>query len=188
MVTRPAYVWSGSDWDEIGDARLGTSVTAINSELSALDTALGSKLDVAGGKILQIVRATDTLSRNTTSATFVDLTGMSVTITPQKSDSAILILLSVRSTQTRGAAGDCTGFLQITDNSNNPISGGEELIIGSNTTIRNRGAGFILARATPATTSAVTFKARFRSESAATTHGVDGNVQTSQIYAIEVSA
>ncbi len=39
MATRPAYVWSGSDWDDIGDSRLGPSVTALN-------TALGSKAPV----------------------------------------------------------------------------------------------------------------------------------------------
>jgi hypothetical protein len=38
MATRPAYVWTGSDFDEIGDKRLGPSVTALNS-------ALASKLD-----------------------------------------------------------------------------------------------------------------------------------------------
>jgi hypothetical protein len=40
MATRPAYVWTGSDWDDIGDKRLGASVTALESEL-------GSKLDTS---------------------------------------------------------------------------------------------------------------------------------------------
>jgi hypothetical protein len=43
MATRPAYVWTGSDWDDIGDKRLGASVTALN-------TALGSKLDTSAYK------------------------------------------------------------------------------------------------------------------------------------------
>ncbi len=38
---------------------------------------------IAGGKILQVVRATDSTSRSTTSTSFVDVTGMTVTITPQ---------------------------------------------------------------------------------------------------------
>jgi len=35
MATRPAYVWTGSDWDDIGDKRLGASVTALESELGS---------------------------------------------------------------------------------------------------------------------------------------------------------
>jgi hypothetical protein len=193
MATRPAYVWTGSDWDDIGDKRLGASVTAINSELSALDTALGSKLDLAGGKILQIVRATDTTQRSTTSTTFVDVTGMSVTITPQKNNSAIIIIAHARTSFFSNTTDDVRGGFQITDSSNNAISGAESQNLGSNNlsgsgTRDFRPNFFILGYATPAVATAVTYKLRFRIIASGSTTVLDNNVNTGQMYAIEVSA
>ncbi len=48
----------------------------------------GGSSPVGGGKVLQVVRETDSSLRTTNSTSFVDVAGMSVTITPQKSDSA----------------------------------------------------------------------------------------------------
>ena len=68
---------------------------------SALQSQMDSKLNtvrlwlvwIAGGKILQIVRATDSkYSQHYKHFSDVD-TGISVTITPQKSDSAISVYL-----------------------------------------------------------------------------------------------
>ena len=42
---------------------------------------------VGGGKVLQVVRATDSTQRTTNNTDWEDVTGMSVTITPQKSNS-----------------------------------------------------------------------------------------------------
>jgi hypothetical protein len=87
-----------------------------------LNDTFAAKLDLAGGKILQIVRATDATDRSTTSATFVDA-NMSVTITPQKNDSAILLIWSLFADTN---AIDRQMNVQITDASNNPISGAAE--------------------------------------------------------------
>jgi hypothetical protein len=184
MATRPAYVWTGSDWDDIGDKRLGASVTALN-------TALGSKLDLAGGKILQIVRATDSTTRTTTSTSFVDL-NLSVTITPQKNDSAILLLVFVR-TRVDSTGDDVRGNIRITDSSNNAISGAEAGEIG---TINLTGTGTrfvqfitpLVGYATPAITSAVTYKLRGAVVGAGMTLNIQNASLTGQMYAIEVSA
>jgi hypothetical protein len=186
MATRPAYVWTGSDWDDIGDKRLSASVTALNS-------SLGSKLDLAGGKILQIVRATDSTFRGTTSTSFGDVTGMSVTITPQKSDSAILIVSIFSANVNKASGGNIFGLYQLTDASNNALSGAEGLTFGTiNYTITGTAelfaSGFLWGRSTPATTSAVTYKLRQRSENASTATIVRNDLQTGQMYAIEVSA
>jgi len=160
-------------------------VTGLDSAASSdLGAALASKLPIAGGKVLQIVRATDTTQRSTTSTSFTDVTGMSVTITPSKNDSALL-LLAVGLFDIDGASS--RGELQITDNSNNSISGAETSSFGS-------GSGFLevtqvlIAYATPATTSAVTYKLRFRTLNAGFTIRNRNNLQTGQMYAIEVSA
>jgi hypothetical protein len=159
-----------------------------------LNAEFGSKLDLAGGKILQIVRATDASQRATTSTSYVDVTGMSVTITPQKSDSAILLWATgVANPVWSSAVTQQFGFLSIADSSNNPISGAEEAPIGSENVSGTGTVGVnypftLIARATPATTSAVTYKLRFRSGNASTTFNIRNNLATGQLYAIEVSA
>ena len=50
---------------------------------------------VAGGKILQVLQATKTDSETTTSGTFVDITDLTVDITPAATSSKILIFANV---------------------------------------------------------------------------------------------
>jgi hypothetical protein len=136
-----------------------------------------------GGKVLQVVRATDSTLRNTTSTSYVDITGVSVTITPTKNTSAILLILTGY-----GYTSNSNIFmaLRITDSSNNAISGAQQYQVGGS----NSGAldtGFTLVGyATPATTSAVTYKGRFKTTAGTAT--VQNDQQTMQLYAIEVSA
>lgn len=141
-----------------------------------LDAA--GKVWLAGGKILQVVRATDLTQRTTTSTSFVDVTGCSITITPQKSTSSILLIFVF-------AANPVTNiqFVAWTDSSNNGISGAETTFT-SNAVVDVMQT--IFAYATPATTSAQTYKIRFRTGGG--TARIGGNSTTSQLYAIEVSA
>jgi hypothetical protein len=142
---------------------------------------------LAGGKILQVVRATDTTQRTTTSTSFVDVTGMSVTITPQKNTSAILILGTGRFRAESSTAVQTFGNVQITDSSNVAISGSEELLFGSESPENTFFPLSIFAYATPATTSAVTYKMRIKANSGVTVK-IENNVATGQMYAIEVAA
>jgi hypothetical protein len=135
-----------------------------------------------GGKILQIVRATDTTNRSTTSGTFVDAS-ISVTITPQKSDSVILLIWSFRT----NPPNNHNGAFQITDSSNNAISGAEETFAGDNNGSGQNFPVVLIAYATPGITSAVTYKGRFRVSTSGTLNvGNSGN--TGQLFAIEVAA
>ena len=135
------------------------------------------------GKVLQVVRATDTTTRSTTSTSYVDAS-ISVTITSQRSTSAILLIWSLQGEAPVGQA----IFLQITDNSNNAISGAEGLLISNLTTsFPLQMPATIIAYATPATTSPVTFKGRFKSQ-AGNTAQIRNFDTTGQLYAIEVSA
>jgi hypothetical protein len=144
------------------------------------DTFL-SKLPIAGGKVLQIVRATDATQRTTTSGTYVDA-NISVTITPQKSDSAILLLNFLRvQPQTNGYMN-----LRIADASNNAIAGCEDSAVGDGAGSNVAYAITLSAYATPATTSAVTYKLRFLAGAGTAT--IFNQFQTGQMYAIEVSA
>ena len=158
-----------------------------------LGTALDSKLPIAGGKILQIVRATDGTDRTTTSGSFVDVTGMSVTITPQIATSAILIFSSFN-TRFSATADGLRHFYALTDNSNNLLSGqgpngmniGTQNVTGTSTRQTNNSV-LLLGYATPATTSATTYKLRFKVIDTGTITALNGEC-LGQIYAIEVSA
>lgn len=154
---------------------------------------LASKLDLAGGKILQIVRATDSTARTTTSTSYADVTGMAVTITPKKSDSAVLLIAHyVAITGGTSSGIEAIGDLIITDSSNNSISGAQN----GRVQITAVGATFVIAAhtvtqmayATPATTSAVTYKMRFKTRDVNDPLTLANNDNTGQMYAIEVSA
>jgi len=150
---------------------------------------LASKLDLAGGKILQIVRATDSTARTTTSTSFTDVTGMSVTITPQKSDSALIILSTCSHALTRGADGVTRGSLRLADSSDNALSGSENNLQGNGNATRSfQNYTTLVGYVTPATTSAVTYKLQFRIQDTGVTHTIQNAATTGQIYAIEVSA
>lgn len=143
---------------------------------------------IAGGKILQVVRATDGTQRTTTSASFVDAS-LSVTITPQKSSSAILLVWTAR-LQTNAGANSAGGNMQIADSSDNPISGAEIGSVGAGgnglTTALIDVSQISIGYATPATTSAVTYKARFRRSVG--TAVLENALQTGQMFALEISA
>ena len=137
---------------------------------------------LGGGKVLQVVRATDTTNRTTTSTTFVDAS-ISVTITPQKNDSAVLLIWSGQHI----TAANTGGVYQITDASNNAISGAErgDFFGGSSSTWDKF---TLVGYDTPATISAVTYKGRFRTGTAAATITLQNANVTGQLFAIEVSA
>jgi hypothetical protein len=146
-----------------------------------LNDTFGAKLDLAGGKILQIVRATDGTQRSTSSTSFVDAS-ISVTITPQKNDSAVILIWAAEVFPANN------GFirLRITDNDNNPIGGSEGSEFGGSGVGSATNHISTIGFATPGTTSATTFKGRFLVN---TGTGILLNTQsTGQLYAIEVSA
>jgi len=113
------------------------------------------------GSVLQVVSATKTDTFSTTSTSFVDVTGLSVSITPSSSSSKILVML------TCGSIGNVlnTTKLNIVRNSTNiaqPASGTISSTInhfpGGSTNSIGDCASFLDS---PATTSATTYKIQF---------------------------
>lgn len=138
---------------------------------------------LGGGKVLQVVRATDTTLRTTTSTSYVDITGVSVTITPTKNTSAVLLILTGYGYT---SASNIYMAVRITDSSNVAISGAEQYQSGgSNSGALDAGIA-IVGYATPATTSAVTYKGRFKTSGG--TASLQNAQNTMQIFAIEVGA
>ena len=156
----------------------------------AIELDAAGKLWLAGGKVLQIVRATDSTGRSTNSTSFADA-GISVTITPQSATSVILLNYYGMHSPSGPANSDVRNWLSITDSANTPISGAQSMRVGL-FDIGAAGTASISvamnAYATPATTSAVTYKLRWKVAQSNVTGYINNDLTTGQMYAIEVSA
>jgi len=64
-------------------------------EVKAIQAPTGYDLQMPAGHILQVLSATKTDTFTTTSTSFVDVTGLSVSITPSSTSSKILVLADV---------------------------------------------------------------------------------------------
>jgi len=120
------------------------------------------------GTILQIVGSTTAGNLNSTSASYVDITNATVTITPSSSSSKILVMVSGYMSQVLVAATNINMFVQV-------LRGATVLqdAIGN----AQSSAGGLQASVpfsfvyldSPATTSATTYKVQQKSSTAATT-------------------
>lgn len=123
---------------------------------------------VAYNSVLQVVSTTKTDTFTTTSATYADVTGLSVTITPRFSTSRILLVASITAT----ADSTTQGFAQfVRDSTAIGIgdAGGSRVrstfpiyIQGNAFNVYSSNASFFDS---PATTSATTYKIQVRRES-----------------------
>jgi hypothetical protein len=138
------------------------------------------------GSILQVVRATDTTLRTTASATFVDLTGMSVTITPTSTASKILVSFIFLTEVSRSSGTGIQGDYQIVNGAGTEISGGENYSLKSDNVGLLYDSVNLVAFDEPATTSAITYKLQVRCSIANTVAALN-NTNTAQIIAMEVA-
>jgi hypothetical protein len=169
------------------------------SDLVANYPALGQQLaeDVEAefllrGKILQVVRATDSTDRSTTSTAFVDAS-LSVTITPTATTSKVLLIWSSFATPSGNAGTDARQGHAITDNSNVGISGAQDTRVGTyyftaGGLLISAHQATVVAYASPGTTAATTYKARFKALVGTTTASLNNSLSTGQLFAIEVAA
>jgi hypothetical protein len=170
----PVKVYDGTNWVTVaGDGAAGAPGT-----------------NGLNGKIAQVVRASDTTLRTTTSTSYVDVTGLSVTITPTTVTSTILLISTFSVYISRTVSNPGYSYFRIADSSNNAISGAESIRFGQQLTggINYRQPITMFAYASPGTTSAVTYKTRFLSESSDISTNVANGENTGQMYAIEVLA
>jgi hypothetical protein len=143
------------------------------------------------GTVLQVERDTDTTTRNTTSSSFTDVTGVSVTITPKSITSKILVIASFLALAQNSTSGSCRSSYQITTSGNTALSGAELQIVG--TVNYTQSGGYIFQPVTmigfisPASVAAQTYKLRFRAEDANVTAYVASGDSTTQLFAIELA-
>ena len=173
---------------------LNDAVAALQVKVGADSSAVAASLDykvaqleaISHGKILQVVRATDATDRTTTSTSFVDAT-ISVTITPTATTSNIMLIWTfIRFGNTGGSAR--RSVFQITDSSNVAISGAENVFVGPNDATDIRQHVTAIAFDSAATTSATTYKGRFKCNDGGLLTTIDNDQATGQLFALEVGA
>jgi hypothetical protein len=156
---------------------IGTAVEGMYAHLNDTDTltyyngsAWVNRLGAPAG-VLQVQQAVKTDTSSTTSQSFADISGLSVSITPSSATSKILVFCSVNTAHTGN--NDNTVFVNLIRNSTDISlgSGGDSFNISMASTTNS----LQLANLTnffldsPATTSAVTYKCAFRLQAASGT-------------------
>ena len=157
------------------------SITKLNNLSISAVTALPSGV---GGKVLQVVTATDSTQRNTTSATYVTASNtLSVAITPSSASNKIFIIATTTTTN----QGNETSNFTIFRNSTNLASAS-----GFHYTEGNGGEGQELPATmsfldSPATTSATTYQVYFKSGSGGVNTYINITGVTGTIVAFEIA-
>jgi hypothetical protein len=153
----------------LAGAASGTATFTIESPATSTNRTLilpdntGTILtNATAGTVLQVVSATKTDTFSSSSTSFVDITGLSVSITPTATTSKILILSSVY------ASFDDTGLLQLVRNSTaigNGSSGFAMFRFGAT----NQGGSFVINYLdSPSSTSSLTYKIQARRDGGTT--------------------
>jgi hypothetical protein len=134
----------------------------------------------AGGKVLQVITATDSTSRSTTSTSFVTGSNtLSVSITPSASANKVFVICTVEASVAVSGATFLTIFRDATNLGN---TNGMLALGGS---VRDGGNGTISVLDSPSTTSAITYQLYFKTN--ATTGYLNANTVQGSITAFEIA-
>ena len=160
------------------DATVTTAKIADNAVTAA---KLASAVPL--GKVLQVVTAIDQTSRSTTSATFTDITGLSVAITPSSTSSKIYVICN---TTGHSATTSASSYYTLLRGSTNLATSALANLYSAATDLELPVTMCILD--SPNTTSATTYKAQFRRSSASGAAGAQYNNTLGSITAFEIGA
>jgi len=189
-----------------GDASNGLVVASGNDGAVVIQSGLaGAKVDavvaaadgtltflrapIYSGSVLQVISATITDKLSTTSASYVDVTGLTVSITPSRSSNKILILGSVNysvSSTTQNT------FIRLVRNGLSIGNGADDICFGGRMgTTAGVQTGSINYYDSPATTSTVVYKFQFKNYQSSTSRinerGDTGNGYSSHITVMEIA-
>ena len=177
---------------------LNDAVEALQAKVGADSSAVTSSLDykvaqleaISHGKILQVVSTTKTDSFTTTSTSFVDVTGLSVSITPTSATSTILVIYSIA--LARGANNTGKTAMQVVRDSTALFltAGGHTAQISFQSALEGPDYASGASVDSPATTSATTYKIQLKTNSGtgAVNAVYDGTTCVSSLTVMEVSA
>ena len=172
--------------DTVARLAVGANNTVLTAD-SATATGLKWAAAAGGGKVLQVVSATNSTYTTNSTSTYAD-TGLSVSITPSSASSKILVI----ATQNGGGKFTTTGSTIMV----RLVRGSTE--IGMASGAYNGGSGsaaynFIGSLSnvildSPATTSATTYKTQFKNDIAQSYVSINNMGDTSSIIAMEIGA
>tara|TARA_B100000925_G_scaffold101507_1_gene74510 strand:- start:3655 stop:4233 length:579 start_codon:yes stop_codon:yes gene_type:complete len=150
----------------------------------------------AGGKLLQVVQTLKSDTASTTSTSFTDISGTSVSITPSSSSNKVLVIAFlgqfVQASDVLYIAlttGDGTGIIQ-----GDTVSGKESVATAAYHGGNSQGEAYfganpatIVVLHSPNTTSAVTYKLRWRVNNSGSNAYLNRNVNDGSQYAIRTA-
>lgn len=166
------------------DARLGVGT---NGQVLTADSTAATGLKWAtaasGTKIGQVAQTFLATTFSTSSSTYTDLTGLSVSITPTATTSKILVLVSITQSTSTGGAGN-TFFQLVRDstavgNSSGLTQNSFSAVAGAMLPTSGSGQTGTIYLDSPSTTSATTYKIQMRNDGGYTAYvnrrGADTN-------------
>jgi len=160
-----------------------TDGTIVNADINASAAIASTKLSGAG-KVLQVITATDSTQRNTTSASFVTASNtLSVSITPSSASNKIFILVTCcLYVANSGGYGQATIFRGATN-----LGGtyGMAVVYGGASTVLS-GVSFSNLDS-PNTTSATTYQVYIRQYGSTQTYLNEPSPSTSSITVFEIA-
>ena len=158
-------------------------ITLKNNSLSNISSLPAG----VGGKVLQVVTTTKTDATSTTSSSYVDISGMSVSITPSSTSNKVLIMFDIGTSSAGTERSDKIRLLRdstaIVDPANLSRVTATSLMYNSSTNFLD----------TPSTTSALTYKLQWLAEAGTfaaylNRRGVNSTIFTaSTITAMEIA-
>ena len=154
--------------------------TIVNADINASAAIVSTKLSGSFGKVLQVITATDSTTRTTTSSSYVTGSNtLSVSITPSSASNKILLLFSSAGrTQTDDKETRYTIFRDATD-----LSGGNGLTMLQGSRTISISMSFLDS---PNTTSAITYQVYMKGEGTHTITLNEGSVKGS-LTALEIA-
>lgn len=162
-------------------------ITLNNNSLSSV-TALPAAIST--GKVLQVVTTTKTDATTTSSSSYVDISGMSVSITPSSSSNKVFIMFDIGTSSTNTARNDKVRLLRGSTAIVDPANFFRLPSGGSTNEMYNCSTNYVDS---PSTTSATTYKLQWLSEAGSATctlnrRGSDSTIRTtSTITAMEIA-
>ena len=177
----------------------GTGVMTLPSDGSVTESKIGSgavtSSKLSAGKVLQVVGTQTSTVFSTTSTSYVDVTGFSLSITPSSTSNKILVLLNFRYGNSASVANTC----QLLRNTDVIDLGGTEnnlgnVFIGHGSSGKGFGQVSFNYFDTPSSTSALTYKLQVHTDTGGTLYinnRNDGNATTNimgSLTLMEVSA
>jgi hypothetical protein len=174
--------------DSVGILSVGTNGYLLSASSGATS---GLSWVPAGGKVLGFASDTDTTQRTTTSTTYVDITGLSVSYTPISATSTLILDMYVTAQVylSSSTASNRTGRVRILETGGSGVAGEFGTLYPAATGDIDGEYHPIHIRAIYASTGTTsrTFKGQFQANVAEVTVAVNNNIGTGLITVMEVA-